>query len=74
MKLRERHCIDDYYGIYPNSKRAFKVDETHILPKSVVQKISDTPTNLNQFAHFVADLYTENGERPEIYVYVSIVT
>ena len=52
MKLRERHCIDDYYGIYPNSKRAFKVDETHILPKSVVQKISDTPTNLNQFAHF----------------------
>jgi len=70
MKLRERHCVDDYYGIYPNSRRVFKVDVAHILPKNVKQKTSDTPTNLNQFAHFAADIYTENEERPEIYVYV----
>ena len=73
MKLRERHCVGDYYGVYPNSRRVFKIDVAHIVPQTVIQRVSDRPTNLNQFGHFAADLYTENGERPEIYIYVSIL-
>ena len=73
MKLRDRDCTADYYGISPNSRQVFKIPDEHILPKKAVSRVPNRPSSTNQFGHFAADLYTENGERPENYIYVSIL-
>lgn len=72
MKLRDKDCNADVYGYFPTNKQAFMVPQSKILNSNARSRVPNRPLYLIQYAHFLADLYsTDDGDTPEIYVYVS---
>ena len=73
MKLRDKHCISDFFLYYPNLHQAYyPPDYNNLLSPGQARKYVDRPLYLMQYVHFLADLFTLDGNRPEIYVYVII--
>merc|ERR1712137_12857 len=69
MKLRDRDCHADYFGVYPERNVFFAVELEYILNEKSHSRIVNRPSSLIQLAHFLGDLYDFGDERPEIYVY-----
>jgi len=75
MKLRDKNCHIDYF-LYDNiQKKIMEPPSTKLLlSPDQARKMDARPVLLIQYAHFLADLFTINGTRPEVYAYVSFVS
>ena len=72
MKLRDKHCFTDLFMHHPATNRSYEIPPPNLfLSQAQTQKYADRPWLLIQYVHFLADLFTWNGIRPEIYSYVA---
>lgn len=70
MKLRTKVCHTNFFGFQPVETTAFPVPLKKVIPGRFINKMCGRPELIVQAAHYLADLYTKNGTRPEIYCHV----
>mmetsp|Transcript_12568 Transcript_12568/g.50279 ORF Transcript_12568/g.50279 Transcript_12568/m.50279 type:complete len:288 (+) Transcript_12568:91-954(+) len=68
MKLRDKRCDAAVFAYQPSVRLAFQVPVNQLLSPLQSKKAFQRPWTLIQVAHWMGDIYTANGTRPEIYV------
>jgi hypothetical protein len=72
MKLRDKNCFLDLFAYNNHTGEAYEVSpKLSLLSPAQAAKVATRPWLIIQYVHFVADLFTWDGHRPEIYAYVS---
>lgn len=71
MKLRDKHCTADFFLYNSSLKQGYLPPDSSLLLSPVqYRKHADRPLYLLQYANFLADLYSNDEIRPEVYCYV----